>query len=232
MIMPVLTTHIKIFFGLVLLLSMSTLAEDESLQGTELWKQQEIRIVVMGDSLSAAYYIPLESGWVNLLQDRFAEQELSIKVINSSISGATTAAGLQTLPVALKQYKPHIVLLEMGGNDGLQGKPVDLIKRNLENMIQQSQDHDAEVVLIGMRLPPNLGSRYTEPFFQQYAELAEKYQLAYVPFLLEGVAGNSELMQQDGIHPTAEAQPLILQNVWPVIQRVLQEKFKLKISTG
>lgn len=183
----------------------------------------------MGDSLSAAYYIPLESGWVHLLQERFVEKELPVKIVNSSISGATTAAGLQTLPAALKQYSPHLVLLEMGGNDGLQGKPLELIKQNLDNMIQQAQAAGAELLLIGMRLPPNLGSRYTEPFFQQYAELADQYQLAYVPFLLEGVAGNAELMQQDGIHPTAEAQPLILQNVWPALQQVFQDKFDMSI---
>lgn len=187
-------------------------------------KQQEIRIVVMGDSLSAAYYIPLESGWVHLLQERLnKDKSKTVKVINSSISGATTAAGLQTLPVALKKHRPNIVILEMGGNDGLQGKPVALIKRNLEQLIKISQDAGARVLLIGMRLPPNLGSRYTEPFFQQYAELALKYQLAYIPFLLEGVAGNEQLMQADGIHPTAQAQERILENVWPTLETLIDE---------
>jgi len=141
----------------------------------------------------------------------------------SGLRGATTAAGLQTLPVALKKHQPDIVILEMGGNDGLQGKPVALIKRNLEQLIKISQDAGARVLLIGMRLPPNLGSRYTEPFFQQYAELAKKYQLAYIPFLLEGVAGNEQLMQADGIHPTAQAQERILENVWPTLETLIDE---------
>lgn len=187
-------------------------------------KQEEIRIVVMGDSLSAAYYIPLESGWVHLLQERLnKDKSKTVKVINSSISGATTAAGLQTLPVALKKHRPNIVILEMGGNDGLQGKPVALIKHNLEQLIKISRDAGARVLLIGMRLPPNLGSRYTEPFFQQYAELALKYQLVYIPFLLEGVAGNEQLMQADGIHPTAQAQERILENVWPTLETLIDE---------
>lgn len=185
---------------------------------------KEVRIVVMGDSLSAAYYIPLESGWVQLLQERLERGSTRpVKVINSSISGATTAAGLQTLPVVLEKQKPHIVVLEMGGNDGLQGKPLALIKSNLEKLIQLSLAADAQVLLVGMRLPPNLGSRYTQPFFTQYAELADQYKLAYLPFLLEGVAGNSALMQEDGIHPKAEAQPRILDNVWPVLNPLLKE---------
>lgn len=185
-------------------------------------KEEEIRIVVMGDSLSAAYYIPLESGWVHLLQQRLVKEDpISVKVINSSISGATTAAGLQTLPVVLQKQQPHIVVLEMGGNDGLQGKPLPLIKGNLEKLIQLSLEADARVLLVGMRLPPNLGARYTEPFFSQYAELAEQYRIEYVPFLLEGVAGDSQLMQEDGIHPTAEAQMRILENVWPTLNMLL-----------
>lgn len=216
--MKILVTSLTIF------LCSPTLAEELSTQGAELRKQDEIRILVMGDSLSAAYYIPLESGWVSLLQNRIAAAGLPVKIINSSISGATTAAGLQTLPVVLQNEKPHIVVLELGGNDGLQGKPISLITQSLEKLIQQARDAGATILLIGMQLPPNLGSRYTEPFFQQYAVLAEKYHLAYVPFLLDGIAGNAELMQEDGIHPTAEAQPRILENVWPTLKKLLKEK--------
>ena len=213
-------------------ISVSTLAEGTSLPGAEIRKEQELRtnelrIVVMGDSLSAAYYIPLESGWVNLLRQRLRKQyKFPVKLINSSISGATTAAGLQTLPVVLANEKPHIVILELGGNDGLQGKPLNLINDNLEKLIQNTQEAGADILLIGMRLPPNMGSRYTEPFFQQYAQFAEKYHLAYVPFLLKDIAGNAELMQEDGIHPTESAQPLLLDNVWPALEKLLQEKFK------
>lgn len=182
---------------------------------------KNIRIVVMGDSLSAAYYIPLESGWVSLLQNRFDEKHMSVSVLNASISGATTAAGLQALPALLK--KPtHIVILELGGNDGLQGKPVSLISDNLQSMIELSRNAGAKVLLLGMRLPPNLGARYTEPFYAQYATLAKKNRIPLVPFLLEGVAQNRALMQEDGIHPTAEAQPQILENVWPDILRLVK----------
>lgn len=177
----------------------------------------------MGDSLSAAYYIPLESGWVNLMREKFTKNNMAVKVTNGSISGATTAAGLQALPALLKRHKPDIVVLELGGNDGLQGKPVDLIKSNLATLISMSQQSNAQVILVGMRLPPNLGARYTEPFYNQYAALAETFNLSLVPFLLEGVAQNRELMQEDGIHPTAEAQSRILDNVYPVIFNKIQE---------
>ncbi len=180
----------------------------------------------MGDSLSAAYYIPLESGWVSLLGERLQQRfpDDNVELRNASISGATTAAGLQTLPAVLKEFKPQIVILEMGGNDGLQGKPVSLIKENLRKLIVLSEQHEAEVLLVGMRLPPNLGSRYTEPFFQNFAQLAEEYQLAYVPFLLEGVATVPGLMQSDGIHPTAEGQPQMLENVWPTLEALIASK--------
>lgn len=219
--MPVSTTLFKFLIGFCVFVSLDTLAEDGSFAGSE------VKIVVMGDSLSAAYYIPLESGWVSLLDQRLQKKgNLQVKLINSSISGATTAAGLQTLPALLRNEKPQLVILEMGGNDGLQGKPISLITKNLEKLILHARAADAEVLLIGMRLPPNLGSRYTEPFFQQYAQLAEKYHLAYVPFLLEGVAGNAKLMQEDGVHPTEHAQALLLDNVWPTLEKLLQEKFK------
>ena len=199
------------------LCSLQSLAENESKP------DDEISVVVMGDSLSAAYYIPLESGWVNLMREKFTKNNMAVKVTNGSISGATTAAGLQALPALLKRHKPDIVVLELGGNDGLQGKPVDLIKSNLATLISMSQQSNAQVILVGMRLPPNLGARYTEPFYNQYAALAETFNLSLVPFLLEGVAQNRELMQEDGIHPTAEAQSRILDNVYPVIFNKIQE---------
>ena len=230
--MPLITALSKIIVGLLVLVSVNTLAEEGSPAGSQIRKEQEkseaeIKIIVMGDSLSAAYYIPLESGWVHLLNQRLqAQTDMSVKLINSSISGATTAAGLQTLPAVIRKEKPQIVILELGGNDGLQGKPLSLISHNLEKLIALMLADNVKVLLIGMRLPPNLGSRYTEPFYQQYIQLAEKYQLPFVPFLLEGIAGNAQLMQEDGIHPTEKAQPLILENIWPTLEKLLRDDFK------
>lgn len=188
-------------------------------------KPQAPVILVVGDSLSAAHNLAAEQGWVALLQERLASPQHNgfqqYQVVNASVGGATTSAALQRLPSLLAEYSPAVVVLEIGGNDGLQGKPVPYITRNLETLIKLSKQHAAKVVLTGIRIPPNLGQRYTEPFFNQYAALAEKYQLALVPFLLEGVATKPELMQADRIHPTAEAQPIILDNLWPILQPLL-----------
>ena len=178
------------------------------------------KILVVGDSLSAAYQIPAETGWVNLLSLRVQDKKLA-EVINASFGGATTAAGVQRLPTLLQQHNPDIMLLELGGNDGLQGKPVPYITNNLKKMIELAQAKDVQVVLLGIRIPPNYGSKYTEPFFAQYASLASEYNLLYVPFILAGVAENRTLMQADGIHPTAQAQPMILDNIWPTLEPLL-----------
>ncbi len=182
-------------------------------------------LLVVGDSLSSAYNFAEDKGWVHLLAKRLASHDnpafASYSVVNASVGGSTTAAALQTLPSLLAQYKPALVILEMGANDGLQGKPVAYISAKLQKLIEHIKAAEAEVVLVGIRLPPNYGKRYTAPFFDQYAQLAEKYQLALVPFLLEGVAGNSELMQADRLHPKAEAQPIILENVWSTLGKVL-----------
>lgn len=178
-------------------------------------------ILVLGDSLSAAYQIRQEMGWVNLLSKKLAAIDAESQVINASVGGATTAAGVQRLPGLLKQFSPDIVILELGGNDGLQGKPLSHIKRNLEELIQLSLTSNANVILMGIKIPPNYGPRYTEPFFNQYEELARQYNLLYVPFILGNIPDNSSLMKADGIHPTEEAQPQILNHIWPTIQRAL-----------
>jgi len=177
-------------------------------------------LLIVGDSLSAAYNLAEQQGWVYLLQQRLAQSEAyqHYNVINASVGGATSAAALQRLPALLKTHQPDLVILEIGANDGLQGKPVPYITNNLKQLIEQSINSGADVILVGIRLPPNFGKRYTEPFFAQYAALAEEYQLPLVPFLLEGVAGNNALMQADRLHPTAKAQPLILDNVWPILE--------------
>ncbi len=179
-------------------------------------------LLVLGDSLSAAYNISAESGWVHLLQQRLEEAGKNVSVVNGSVSGATTAAGLQSLPAILERHQPDYMILELGANDGLQGKPVPYIKQNLVELISLAKSANVKVLLVGIRLPPNFGSRYTEPFFNQYADLASQYELEYLPFLLDGVAGNDELMQEDGLHPTAKAQPKILDNIWPAVNALIQ----------
>jgi len=151
------------------------------------------------------------------LQEQLKHEELDYHVVNGSVSGETTAGGLARLPAVLNTSKPDLVLLELGGNDGLRGLPVRTIRQNLRQMIELSQAAGARVLLIGIQIPPNYGPRYTEPFYDQYEELAREYGLTLIPFLLEGIAENSTLMQDDGIHPTAEAQPMIVDNVWPVL---------------
>lgn len=185
---------------------------------TELDVKKEKKILVVGDSLSAAYKLSAEQGWVHLLQLRLLDNDYPYRVVNASVSGATTAAGLQIMPQALARHRPEIVLIELGGNDGLQGKPVPYITNNLERLISLAKGAQARVVLLGTRLPPNFGARYTEPFFAQYAMLAKRHELPLVPFLLEGVAGYSSLMMEDGIHPRAEGQRLLLENVWPTLK--------------
>jgi len=185
---------------------------------------QSKSILVLGDSLSASYQIQFEQGWVNLLTDRLKTSHPEVRVTNASFGGATTAAGVQRLPILLKEVKPDILILELGGNDGLQGKPLTYIKANLSNIIQTAQTAGTHVLLLGIKIPPNYGTRYTDPFFNQYEELATQYNLLYVPFMLQGIIENSSLMQNDGIHPTAKAQPIILDNIWPAITKALELK--------
>ena len=181
------------------------------------------KIVVFGDSLSAAYRIPSEEGWVNLLAQRIAEKGFHYTVVNASVSGETTDGGLSRLPATLATHNPEIVILELGGNDGLRGLPVSNIKKNLEEMVAMSQEAGAVVLLAGIQIPPNYGPRYTDPFTSQFEEIASTMSLPFVPFLIDGIAQNPDLMQDDGIHPIAEAQPMVLDNVWPVLLPLLEE---------
>ncbi|UTF61126.1 arylesterase [Gilvimarinus sp. DA14] len=185
------------------------------------WAQQPQPILVMGDSLSAGYGIDLESGWVQLLREKLENEDFSHPVVNASVSGETTTGGAARLAKLLQTHKPGIVILELGGNDGLRGQPVKIMRDNLSAMIQSSLDADAEVLLLGMQIPPNYGARYTKMFSDIYPALAEQYQITLVPFMLDGVALNRELMRNDSIHPTAEAQPMILDNVWPYLAPLL-----------
>jgi acyl-CoA thioesterase-1 len=178
-------------------------------------------ILVLGDSVSAGYGIKVEEGWVALLQQRLRQQGYGYRVINASVSGETTTGGLTRLPRALERHKPAIVVLELGGNDGLRGLPLATTRANLVRMIQLSQQAGARVVLVGMKIPPNYGPRYTQGFEQIFSDLAREYRLPLVPFLLDKVALTAGMMQDDGLHPTARGQPVMLDNVWPTLRGVL-----------
>ena len=180
-------------------------------------------LLVMGDSLSAAYGIEQEQGWVSLLAERL---EGDAQVVNASISGETTSGGAQRFADIIGQRQPDIVLLELGGNDGLRGLPPAQMRANLATIIEQSQQAGAEVLLLGIDIPPNYGQAYRDAFTGVYHSLAQEYELSLVPFLLEDIALNQQLMQSDGIHPTADAQPIILDNVWPALEPMLEETYQ------
>ncbi len=180
-------------------------------------------LLVWGDSLSAAYGIREEQGWVRLLAERLERDYPAYQVVNGSVSGETTTGGLERLPAMLAEYTPELVILELGGNDGLRGIPVAAIRENLAAMIRRIKASGGRVLLAGIQIPPNYGPRYTEPFHGNYFSLAEEYDLPLLPFLIEGIPENPELMQDDGIHPVAAAQPIILENVWTVLEPMLRE---------
>jgi len=178
-------------------------------------------IVVLGDSLSAGYGIAIQQGWVKLLEQRLAKEGYGYRVVNASVSGETTQGGLARLPRALEQHRPALVILELGGNDGLRGLPLATSRENLARMIELSGKVKAQVLLVGMMVPPNYGPRYADEFREMFAALAKKYAVAFVPFLLDQVALNPGLMQQDGIHANANGQPRMLENVWPRLKPLL-----------
>ncbi len=181
-------------------------------------------VLVMGDSLSAAYGIDKQRGWVALLQQRLQRQDPGHRVVNASISGDTSRGGLSRLPAALKRESPDGVLLALGANDGLRGFAPERTRANLRRMIQQAHDVGATVLLLGIKLPANYGSAYGEKFHRVYLELADEMRVALVPFFLEGVAETRALMQADGVHPGVEAQPRILENVWDGLGPLLNEE--------
>ena len=178
-------------------------------------------ILVLGDSLSAGYGMPIEKGWVNLLQQTLNEQNSFYTLINKSISGDTTAGGLARIDEALAKYKPGIVILELGANDGLRGMPPGLIKKNLRELVQRIQRAGSRVLLLSMRIPPNYGKRYTDMFYANYPALAEEMNIPWVPFILQDVALVKELMQRDGLHPNEKAQPIIAEKVGEHLRALL-----------
>ncbi len=180
-------------------------------------------ILVFGDSLSAAYKLDPADGWVNLLQNKAHQLKLDLRFVNASITGETTRGGLSRFKQALDKHQPDIVILELGGNDGLRGFPPKVIKQNLNRMIKLAKNQSAKLLLAGIYLPPNYGKRYTEMFHNIYVDLAKQYDIALIPFLLEGIGTNTSLMQTDGIHPTANAQPLIAKTVWEKLLLLLEK---------
>ena len=178
-------------------------------------------VLVVGDSISAAFGLDTRQGWVALLENRLVEQGFDHRVVNASISGDTSAGGAARLPALLTEHQPELVIIELGGNDGLRGQPPMQLQQNLAAMVQQSQKAGAKVLILGMRLPPNYGVRYTTAFAEVFPKVASETGAELVPFVLEGIGGVPSMVQSDGIHPTAEAQPRLLDNVWPMLKPML-----------
>ena len=178
-------------------------------------------VLIMGDSLSAAYGIDQNSSWVTLLQQQLQHEGYPHRVINASISGETTSGGAARIERELNIHRPDILLIALGANDGLRGLSLNAMRDNLGDMIEKSKAHNTRVLLIGMRLPPNYGPAYTEAFHDSYFKVAQHYDVVHIPFLLAGVGQQKALFQSDGLHPTAQAQPIILDNVWPQLLKLL-----------
>ena len=181
----------------------------------------EPTIVVLGDSISAAYGLREDAGWVTLLQEKLTKNHYQFTIINASITGETTSGGANRIDDLLERHQPSIVILELGGNDGLRGLSLKVMRQNLAKIIQRSHESGAKILLLGMRIPTNYGARYAEKFHSTFHELADEYNLALVPFFLEGVALDPTLMQSDGIHPGSAAQPILLDAVWPEIKPLI-----------
>lgn len=179
-------------------------------------------ILVLGDSLSAEYGIERGTGWVTLLQQRLAENQKEIKVINASISGDTTSGGNARLPKLLRQHKPQILILELGGNDGLRGLPVDQIKRNLRAMVSMARRADCQVLILGMQIPPNYGQTYATQFAESYEQVARESNMPLAPFFLQAIAEKDDFFQSDRIHPAQKAQPFLLDYVWTYLLPMLK----------
>ena len=180
-------------------------------------------ILVMGDSLSAAYQLRSEQGWVALLSQRLQAQGYGYEVVNASVSGETSDGGRQRLPRALEKHNPGLVILELGANDGLRGLPIADTKENLVKMVQLAQAAGVGVMLVGIRIPPNYGPRYANEFAEIYPGIAKQYHLPLVPFLLDKVALDPTLMQSDGLHPNAGGEPLVLETVWRELGPLLKK---------
>jgi acyl-CoA thioesterase-1 len=178
-------------------------------------------VLVLGDSLSAEYGLTRGAGWVSLLEQKLRSEKIDAAIVNASISGETTSGGRSRLPALLRQHKPQVVVIELGANDGLRGLPVPAAEANLRAMVEMAHKHKARVLLVGMRIPTNYGRDYTERFWNMYKTLSTQLKAPLVPFMLEGVAEKPALFQADRLHPTAEAHPIILANIWPHFRDVV-----------
>lgn len=181
-------------------------------------------VLVLGDSLSAEYGLSHGSGWVPLLEQRLQAQRIEAIVVNASVSGETTSGGLARLPALLARHRPDVVVVELGANDGLRGLPLPAAEANLRAIGKQARQSGAQVLLLGMRLPPNYGRAYGERFFSLFGKLAQEFKAPLVPFMLEGMADQAALFQSDRLHPTAQAQPIILDNIWPHLLPMLKSR--------
>lgn len=180
-------------------------------------------MLVFGDSLSAGYGIDVDQSWASLLQARLKQQGYEHRVVNASIGGDTTESGAARISQAIDTFAPSLIILELGGNDGLRGIPPNTMRENLRTIITTGTDSGAAVVMLGIKIPPNYGQRYIEDFENVFRELAVELEVPWIEFFMAGIALNDELMQDDGIHPNAEAQPLLLDNAWPIINSTLSE---------
>ena len=181
------------------------------------------KILVFGDSLSTGYGLKEKEGWVSLLQEKLNVHHYAFSVTNASISGETTAGGADKIQKTIQIHQPDIIIIELGGNDGLQGLNIESMYKNLTKILNTAHESKVKTLLVGMKIPPNYGIKYTKEFSNSFKRLAEEYQTAFVPFLLEGIGGNPLLMQTDGIHANAKAQPMILENIWPTLSSMLKE---------
>ena len=188
-----------------------------------LWAQGAVAgtLLVLGDSISAAFGLDTRQGWVSLLEQRLAAEGFDYQVVNASVSGDTSAGGLARLPTLLAEHRPELLIVELGGNDGLRGQPPAQLQQNLAAIVQSARASGARVLLLGMQLPPNYGARYNALFSQVYADVAGAAQVPLLGFFLDGVGGVPALMQGDGIHPNAAAQPRLLDNLWPQLKPLL-----------
>ena len=178
-------------------------------------------ILVFGDSLSAGYGIDVDQSWVTLLQKRLDETGYEYRVVNASISGETTAGGATRIDSAIVTFEPELIILELGANDGLRGFPTASIQSNIETIARRARDSGAEVVLLGIRIPTNYGVRYTQAFEAVFSDVAADLEIRWIEFFMDGIALNDDLLQEDRIHPNAEAQPMLLDNAWPIIRATL-----------
>lgn len=181
-------------------------------------------ILIYGDSLSAGYGLAQQQGWVTLLEKRINAEHYPYTVMNASISGETTSGGLSRFASTLAKTKAKIVVLELGANDGLRGLPIKNMADNLKAMIEQSKKSGAKILLLGMKIPPNYGPEYTRSFSDTYTQLSKEQKVSLVPFMLENIAAKRELIQDDGLHPNLQGQPIILENIWPCLQKLLIDK--------